>query len=47
MLLDVITDYMPSPNDERAKRGFRNEDDNIRKIYETNLFLLLMFRNSC
>lgn len=44
MLLDVITDYMPSPNDERAKRGFRNEDDNIRKICKDEPFSAVVFK---
>ena len=44
MLLDVITDYMPAPNDERAKRGFRNEDDNIRKISVNEPFSAVVFK---
>lgn len=44
MLLDVITDYMPSPNDERAKRGFRNEDNNIRKISKDEPFSAVVFK---
>ena len=43
MLLDVITDYMPAPNDERAKRGFRNEDDNVRKICVDEPFSAVIF----
>ena len=44
MLLDVITDYMPAPNDERAKRGFRNEDDNVRKICVDEPFSAVIFK---
>lgn len=44
MLLDVITDYMPAPNDERAKRGFRNEDENIRKISKDEPFSAVVFK---
>lgn len=44
MLLDVITDYMPAPNDERAKRGFRNEDNNIRKISKDEPFSAVVFK---
>ena len=44
MLLDIITDYMPAPNDERAKRGFRNEDDNIRKISVNEPFSAVVFK---
>lgn len=44
MLLDVITDYMPAPNDERAKRGFRNEDDNVRKICVNEPFSAVIFK---
>ena len=44
MLLDVITDYMPAPNDERAKRGFRNEDDNVRKIDVNEPFSAVVFK---
>ncbi len=44
MLLDVITDYMPAPNDERAKRGFRNEDENVRKISKDEPFSAVVFK---
>ena len=44
MLLDIITDYMPAPNDERAKRGFRNEDDNVRKISVNEPFSAVVFK---
>lgn len=44
MLLDIITDYMPAPNDERAKRGFRNEDDNVRKIDVNEPFSAVVFK---
>ena len=44
MLLDVITDYMPSPDDERAKRGFRNEDENVRKISKDEPFSAVVFK---
>ena len=44
MLLDVITDYMPATNDERAKRGFRNEDDNVRKICVDEPFSAVIFK---
>jgi len=44
MLLDIITDYMPAPNDERAKRGFRNEDDNVRKICVDEPFSAVIFK---
>lgn len=44
MLLDVITDYMPAPDDKRAKRGFRNEDENIRKISKDEPFSAVVFK---
>ena len=44
MLLDVITDYMPSPDDKRAKRGFRNEDENVRKISKDEPFSAVVFK---
>lgn len=44
MLLDVITDYMPAPNDKRAKRGFRNEDENVRKISKDEPFSAVVFK---
>ncbi|WP_311696430.1 elongation factor G [Sneathia sanguinegens] len=44
MLLDVITDYMPAPDDKRAKRGFRNEDENVRKISKDEPFSAVVFK---
>lgn len=44
MLLDVITDYMPAPDDKRAKRGFRNEDENVRKIFKDEPFSAVVFK---
>ena len=44
MLLDVITDYMPAPNDQRAKRGFRNDDDKERKICIDEPFSAVVFK---
>ena len=44
MLLDIITDYMPAPNDERAKRGFRNEDENVRNICVNEPFSAVVFK---
>lgn len=44
MLLDVITDYMPSPDDKRAKRGFRNEDENVREISKDEPFSAVVFK---
>lgn len=32
MLLDIIVDYMPTPDDERARYGFRHEDDEFREV---------------
>lgn len=44
MLLDVIADYMPAPDDKRAKRGFRNEDENVRKISKDEPFSAVVFK---
>lgn len=32
ILFDIITEYMPSPSDERAKYGFRHQDDEFRAV---------------
>lgn len=32
LLLDIITKYMPTPDDDRARYGFRHEDDKMREV---------------
>ncbi|WP_100064940.1 elongation factor G [Miniphocaeibacter massiliensis] len=32
ILMDIVQEYMPSPDDERAKYGFRHQDDEFREV---------------
>lgn len=44
LLLKVITDFMPAPNDERANIGFRSEDDKTRKVDVKEPFSAVVFK---
>ncbi len=44
ILMDTIIDFMPSPSDERARYGFRHEDDKFREVSVDAPFSAVVFK---
>lgn len=44
MLLDIIVDYMPTPDDKRARYGFRHADEEFREVTEDAPMSAVIFK---
>lgn len=44
ILLNMITNYMPAPNHEKAHIGFRHEDEEVRKVDVNDPFSAVVFK---
>lgn len=44
ILLNMIVNYMPAPNDEKAHIGFRHDDDKERKVDVNDPFSAVVFK---